>query len=221
MKTGADLLVVDLETNGRDVPEIRITQIGALRLEKDTLRELASFSMYVGMGAGDPALSDKSKLITGITEETLKGHPTFRDAGARFSQWAYSHGPDFIPCAWGSHFDIPTLRWEYARCGMKFGLTGKSFCIKSAMYDFCWQRDVGIYRCSVNTALKVLGFEFDGKPHDALDDVRNEARILKVISGIEEPGPNCMIKRGHFLKTSGGVSLDLGDEDRKSPYDDV
>lgn len=219
-KTPCDLMVVDLETNGRDVPDIRITEIGAVSLEKDTLRELQHFSIYVGRSENDPPLSEKSIEITGITNDTLRGWKPFSFAGKLFSEWAYRMGDRFIPTAWGTHFDIPTLRWEYARNGMKFGLPGKSFCIKSAMYNFSWSRGVPIYRCSVQTALRILGLEFEGKEHSALDDARNEARILRVIAGIEKPGPKCMLSHGDLTNTKGGIPIsDLGELDEKSPYD--
>lgn len=210
LKMRADICLIDLETNGVDYPEIKITEIGAVLLEATTLREKASFKMYVD---GRP-LSPRSIEITGITEKTLEGTKGFGVAGQVFSDWAYRMGPDFIPASWGTHFDIPVLRWEYARNKMKFGLPGKSFCVKSAFYTFCWVRGVPIYRCSVNTALKILGLEFDGKAHDALDDARNEARILRTMMGIDPPGPRAQIKVGRFVKTEGNVpSSELGPED--------
>lgn len=216
LKMRADICLIDLETNGEDYPDVRITQIGAVFLEATTLKEKAHFNMYVD---GRP-LSPKSIEITGITEAMLEGKPKFHEVGKPFSGWAYGVGQDFIPSSWGTHFDIPVLRWEYAMNKMKFGLPGKSFCVKSMFSAFCWMREVPIYRCSVNTALKILGLEFEGKPHDALDDARNEARILRVALGVEPPGPKAQIKFGRILKSEGAVPFaGLGPDDEKSPYD--
>jgi DNA polymerase III epsilon subunit-like protein len=200
-----DLVVVDVETNGADYPDTRITQIGAVRLEANSLKEIGFFKSYV---RGLPLLPISIK-ITGITEEIAQNAPDFLTAGKDFAHWcgkAYQKRP-YMLAAWGSHFDYPVLRWEYLRTTGKFPLEGKITCIKSRAQNYLWARDIPTWRTSVVTVLDQLDLPiFEGHEHDALDDARNEARILRVLMGLEPPGPAAFTRP-------------LGPDDQISPYD--
>jgi DNA polymerase III epsilon subunit-like protein len=190
MKLPCDLIVFDLETNGEDIPDQRITQIGAVRLEPENMKETSSFSAHAD---GRP-LSRKSIEITGITEEMCSMQPQFVVVGRRFDKWVEDGGYLYMLAAWGTYYDIPGLRHEYRRAGLKYPFMGKALCIKSTTFDFFWNLDVPVSRCSVDKALTMLGLEFDGKAHDGLDDARNTARIYRVISGKEPPGRGARIE---------------------------
>jgi DNA polymerase III epsilon subunit-like protein len=190
MKLPCDLIVFDLETNGEDIPEQRITQIGAVRLEPENLNEVSSFSAHAD---GRP-LHPRSIEITGITEEFCAKQPLFPVIGAMYDKWVWGGGYLYMMAAWGTYFDISGLRHEYRRAGMKYPFMGKALCIKSTLFDFFWNLDVPISKCSVEKALAMLGLTFDGKQHDGLADARNTARIYRVISGKEPPGPGARIE---------------------------
>ena len=201
LKMASNICVVDLETNGEDYPDTRITQIGAVMLKRQTLEEIGRYNKYVD---GRP-LSQKSIMITGITDEICAGALTFATIGLDFADWANSYGDRYMLATWGTHFDVPALRLEYHRMGIHFPIQGKPLCIKSLTYGFFWVRGVDIFRCGVQTALKVLGMTFEGKPHDAFDDAVNEARILRTVLGAEKPTSMAQVKFGQFVKVKGNV----------------
>lgn len=216
MKMSSNICLVDLETNGEDFPEVKITQIGAVMLERGSLREIGHINLFAD---GRP-LSPKSIQITGITAEHCAAQQPFQVVGPEFAAWVNGWGDRYIMSSWGTHFDIPVLRWEYARWKIKFPLMGKSFCVKTACYKFFWERGIDIYRCGVETALRVLGMKFEGKPHNAMDDTRNEARILRTVMGIVPPEPTAQVKFGKWIKTRGDVPFEgFMADDQKSPYD--
>lgn len=216
LKMPCDLVLYDLETNAKDYPDVEITQIGAQRLKADTLEVVDSFNSYVKV----KELTERSIEITGITYETLKDAQPFEVVGKEFVRWANQPSTQFIPAAWGTHFDIPVFRWLSLKHFGKMLLPGKSFCVKTTMYNFFWLRGVPVYRCSVETAMKILGREFDGKAHDALDDVKNEAFCLRTALGVEKSLPQAQVKFGNWTKTLGNVPIGpLGIDDQESPYD--
>jgi inhibitor of KinA sporulation pathway (predicted exonuclease) len=181
MKMPYDLILVDLESNAKSGPDLRITEIGAARLERTTLREIDSFSQLVD---GRP-LTPRSIEITGITEEMLEGQPTFHVAHKIFSQWCARQPAKFVLSAWGTHFDMSALRQEYHRIQEGFPFPGKCFDVKTAALGFFWQCGISIGSMGVKKALTLLGLAFEGNPHRGLDDVRNEARILRAVMGID------------------------------------
>jgi DNA polymerase III epsilon subunit-like protein len=204
MKMGKDLILLDLETNAEDIPDIGITQIGAVRLEASTLKEKSYFNQDIYVDY----LSPRSIRVTGITKELLEGKPSFGTAGKDFQNWVESGETEYILSSWGTHFDIPMLRWMYRRNTGKFPFMGQAFCVKSALLIFLWVRGIPIKRCGVEKALQLLDLKFEGKPHDALDDARNEARILRVISGVMPPGPKAQVQFGRFVGNYGKMIAD-------------
>jgi len=209
LKTSLDIIVLDLEANTLDIPDVRITEIGAVRLAQSTLKEVSSFSTLVD---GRP-LPPKATGITGITDEMLAGQPAFLEAGRRFAEWVWQSGKNYLMASWGTHYDIPVLRYEYRRTTGKYPLLGKALCLKSVAYSFFWTRGVGIRRMGVETALRCLGLEFEGKPHRALDDARNEARILRAVLGVEPPAPKAQIKFGRIVDAKGAPMSEDPEED--------
>lgn len=214
MKTPYDIVLLDLETNGLppEGGEVRIVEIGAVRLEASTLRELESFSMLVD---GRP-MTPKATSVTTITDAMLEGRQKFEAAGRVFSDWVWRAGRPFILSSWGVHFDIPCLRSEYRRVGGKFPFPGKTFDAKTAAVHFFWLRGCAVKTCSVERALARLGLSFDGLAHRALDDARNEARILRVVSGLEPGGPTAQVRFGGAAPEKGASVADAPENEEET-----
>lgn len=222
MKMLYDLVVLDLEANGKNVnldPDFRITEVGAVILEHETLEyKKTSFSQLVD---GRP-LEQISIDITHITPEMLEGQPHWDVVGKQFYEWVKDNTKEHMICAWGTHFDVCALRREYGRISWKYPLLGRSLCMKSIAFQFCWQRGMGVRNCGVQSTLKRLGYEFEGNPHRAKDDAWNTARIYRIMSGIEPTGPKAQAKAGRMLGANGKVLVDtVNDPDYKENEEGV
>lgn len=175
MRLPFELIVFDVETNGSQ--EHRIVDLGAVRLDRD-LREVDSWSSLID---GRPITEEAAK-INNITEEMLKGKPTFAEVHAQFDDWC-AKSDLYVLSAFGAYFDVPVLRAEYARLGRKFPHPGHAFDVKSVLWWELLKRGLPCKRLNVDHALELLGMQYEGTRHRGLDDARMEARMLQKIHG--------------------------------------
>jgi DNA polymerase-3 subunit alpha (Gram-positive type) len=179
VKLPYDLIVFDLETNGEDIPDVRITEIGAVRLSKD-LEVLDTYQQLVG----GCTISQRIVELTGITDAMIEDEPEFTTVGRQFVEWV-KKSKNYLLSAWGAHYDISVLRSEYRRIEMSYPFLGRSLCAKSAAHWHFWMSGIKSKTCGIERALRRLGLEFDGSAHRALDDARNAVRVLRKIAGKE------------------------------------
>jgi DNA polymerase III epsilon subunit-like protein len=163
-----DLISVDLETAGD--PGHRIVEIGAVRIDRD-YRITDRWSSLVD---GRP-LDDKVVKIHGITADMLAGKPTFAEVHSAFDEWCQK-SDYYVLAPWGAYFDIPVLRAEYRRCGVKYPHRGEAFDLKTIVWQDLIKRGFPAKSCKVERALQLMGLQFEGTPHRAPDDAYNEAR---------------------------------------------
>lgn len=69
-----DYVALDLETTGLNPKTDKIIEIGAVRVREGVVKE--TFATFVNPGRG---LSEKTKELTGITDESLKGAPDLEE----------------------------------------------------------------------------------------------------------------------------------------------
>lgn len=181
MKLPYDLIVYDLETNGADMPDTRITEIGAVRVSQD-FRIGNSFSQLVD---GRP-LTAKSIEVTGITAETLDGKPPFAEAAKMFEAWCLQ-SKRYLLCAWGTHYDIPVLRMEYRRAGLEYPHRGQGLCIKSlAVFDQWMAGRPAKLASGLGGMMRRYKLAFVGQRHRATDDARATAEVLlEIVKGYD------------------------------------
>lgn len=181
MKLPFDLIVFDLEANALDIPDVRITEIGAVRLNRQ-LEIIDEFSHLVNSGPQ----TVKGAEITGITDEVLKGQPPFEVVCQRFEKWTQKlhECQDICLAAFGCYYDIPVFRAEYRRVNRPFPFPGHALDIKALGWWHAWRQGKLMDHASVDALCKFFGIEFEGKRHRALDDARTEARILQKIAGL-------------------------------------
>jgi len=179
MRLPFETIVLDVETNGSQ--EHRIVELGAVRLDRD-LREADSWSSLID---GRPMVLEAIQ-VNNITDEMLKGKPAFAEVHGQFDDWC-AKSDLYVLSAFGAYFDMPVLRAEYSRLGRKFPHPGHALDVKSILWWEFLKRGLPCKRLTVDHALELLGMPFEGTRHRALDDARNEARMLQKIHGRTPP----------------------------------
>lgn len=184
MRLPFNLIILDFETNGGTVEDStahRIIEIGAVRLSEE-LQVIDEFSMLVD---GRPVL-DVVVEIHGITNADLEGKPLFKDAHPDFDEWC-GKKQEYVLGAWGAYFDIPVLRAEYQRIGVKFPHRGESFDVKAVVWWDLLRQGKPAKHLGLEQAGGLYGIPFYGKKHKAVDDARMTARLLQAVAGKRHP----------------------------------
>ena len=103
------LAVVDVETTGFDANECRVIEVGIVRFERGQIAE--RWGQLIDPGCEIPA---KITEITGITQDMVKGKPSFRDL-----KWdIYGRLRDRLLVAYNAPFDWGFLAAEMERAGL-------------------------------------------------------------------------------------------------------
>jgi len=166
MKFKKDILIIDFEGLKNPV------QIGAVLLDKVTLNEKDNFSTYIFAD-----LKDKIKVISGISQETLKGAPTQAEVGRMIFE---KFGIEIIIGSWVANADMKNFKKII-----------KAAEINPKLYDYhildIWPAAY-IYLIkqgySGGMRSEEIFKEFGAKPrglHDALEDCRIAADVLRKI----------------------------------------
>lgn len=171
MKFIKDILLIDFE--GRNDP----VQIGAILLDKNTLKEKDAFSSYIWAD-----LTDSVALKSGITQDMLEGAPSQAEVGKMIFE---KFGTDIFIGSWVANKDMKHFEkimlaaeinvWEHYDYHI--------FDIWPAAYIYSLQQE---YKGSIKSE-EMFQF-FGAKPrglHDALEDCRITADVLrKITSGV-------------------------------------
>jgi len=103
------LAVVDVETTGFDANECRVIEVGIVRFERGQFAE--RWGQLIDPGCEIP---EKITEITGITQEMVKGQPSFREL-----KWdIYGRLRDRLLVAYNAPFDWGFLEAEMNRAGL-------------------------------------------------------------------------------------------------------
>ena len=199
------LIVVDLETTCEETPpgerqklkERAITEIGAVKVDGETLEVIDVFSSFVQLPPGY-SISTFCNQLTHISQQDVDQAPPFSEVYADFCRFIFPPNEPIITekifCSWGD-FDGNMLdvqcKHDPKNNGNGFKLK-KRVNLKTALlraFDGkngiakLTNRDVG----GLEKALQTLGMQFEGVPHRALTDAENTVRVLPFISGIRAP----------------------------------
>ena len=166
MKFKKDILIIDFEGLREPV------QIGAVLLDKETLNEKDSFSTYIFAD-----LKGKIKVISGISQETLKGAPSQAEAGQMIFE---KFGTDIIIGSWVAKSDIKNFEKIIAAAEIDLKLYDYHVLdIWPAAYIYLVKQGY-----SGGMRSEEMFKEFGAKPrglHDALEDCRIAADVLRKI----------------------------------------
>lgn len=174
MSFAKDILLIDFETTGGDPETIAPTQLAAILLDKETLQEKDSFISYI---AADLSGIDPEILaISGITQEDLKGAPNMEDVAKSFSE---KFSGDYFLSSWVEYLDRRMLIKMYKTAGLLYKFDYHYFDLWPVAYAHLLKNG---YEKSIHSEDM---FEAFGSPernsHDALEDCRMEANILRKI----------------------------------------
>lgn len=180
-------VVVDLEMNGlaKEYKEERkiwgreVIEIGAVVLD-DSYHEVGSFKTLVKPQFNDritPYFSD----LTGITTEMVQEAPYFEEALTMFFSWCRSLDKQVNIYQW-SESDLEQLVKEIELKGII--LDSENQKMMNHWEDF--QKEYGKTlnlesAVSLKNAAMYAGVDFEGREHDALDDARNTATLLRIV----------------------------------------
>ena len=166
MKFKKDILIIDFEGLKNPV------QIGAVLLDKETLNEKDNFSTYIFAD-----LKNKVKVISGISQETLKDAPTQAEVGQMVFE---KFGTDIIIGSWVAKSDIKNFKKIIEAAGLDFKLYDYHILdIWPAAYIYLIKQGY-----SGGMRSEEIFQEFGEKPrglHDALEDCRIAADVLRRI----------------------------------------
>lgn len=184
-------IVVDLEMNNirrrseaRKICTNEIIEIGASMLDEN-LWEIGKFQIYVKPEYNDVIVPKISKL-TGITNEMVANAPTFSVAFKQFTDWCLNIKDDVIIYAW-SNTDHSQVMKEIQLKQYKLSEEEHKL-MEHGWTDFQNEFDIHLgfeRQISLKLALDMAGIDFNGRQHDALDDARNTAKLLRVFKDEE------------------------------------
>ena len=181
-------IVVDLEMN--TIPKSTVArkycgcetiEIGAVMLD-DNMQEISSFRTYV-KPEYSCSIANNIRKLTGITNEMVENAPLFNDAFRMFTNWCQGTGDEVTLYAW-SQCDYDQIVKEivlkdYQYSDTEWDLIENSFSDIQLLFD----EKIGFERAtSLKNAVNMAGLDFSGREHDALDDARNTADLLRILS---------------------------------------
>ena len=184
-------IVVDLEMNNirrrseaRKICTNEIIEIGASMLDEN-LWEIGKFQIYVKPEYNDVIVPKISKL-TEITNEMVANAPTFSVAFKQFTDWCLNIKDDVMIYAW-SNTDHSQVMKDIQLKQYKLSEEEHKL-MEHGWTDFQNEFDIHLgfeRQISLKLALDMAGIDFNGRQHDALDDARNTAKLLRVFKDEE------------------------------------
>lgn len=179
------VLCLDLEGNGESG---KIIQIGYVIADCVTGRIYEKRSIIVNPLEKLTAMPNNGIHIsdyTGITQKMVDSGLILSDAYEILCKDIYKHNPTTTCIQWGDGAEDNKGDHDWLR--RELGLSWKDFIFRPRAWDV--KSQFQIYRvfnrqgviAGVSKALKILGLEFEGKEHNALDDAMNTLRIFMLL----------------------------------------
>lgn len=180
-----DLVVFDIECTGLNLAKHEVLQIAAIRLDKDSLAEVARFSSYVkpqNWNTQDP----EAMAVNKIAYDVVANSPDIVNVLELFE--AAFPPAEVLLTAYNSWFDMAWVRQSYERLGRHSPFEFHSFDIWALAYLYwCQESRMGNPKKPIGFGLSdmadLLGITTTGNFHDAITDVEAEAEILRRLLG--------------------------------------
>ena len=175
-----DLLLIDLETTGLDSARHEIIQLAAIVLDKKTLKEKASFASFV-RPAKWQTRDKESMTVNKISHDQVVAAPPLKKVLGEFEElFDYN---EVIISYYGGPLDMDFLRLAYKKVGKKYKFDHHYFNLWGAFFVFLAAKN------KLKNTGRFAGFTLDdimksfnirsGSRHDALEDCRVEAEVLR------------------------------------------
>ena len=180
-------VVVDLEMNALDKRFVKekqicgreIIQIGAILLD-DQYKEIGSFSTLVKPQYNE-RVEPYFEQLTGISTEMVQDAPVFQEAIKQFFDWCRNQKDDIRIYQW-SESDYEQILAEAELKGVALVSTDWELLQKFENLQKEYGDKLGVVKeVSLKDAVMYAGLDFTGHEHDALDDAKNTAALLRII----------------------------------------
>jgi 3'-5' exoribonuclease 1 len=166
-------VIADLEATcwmrRADPLRMEIIEVGSVLIGSNTgpiQKEFASFVRPLK----EPTLSAFCMGLTGIQQQEIDNAEDFSKVFPKFLDWI---GPEpYRLCSW-SIYDLNQLKTDCARHGLPFPPQFSNHI--NLKQEFA--RLEGVHPCGVKRALALSQMPVEGRPHRALDDARNIAKL--------------------------------------------
>jgi inhibitor of KinA sporulation pathway (predicted exonuclease) len=177
----SDLVVVcDIEAtcwvDGQSPPidEMEVIEVGCVlcNWNGDIVDEFNTFVRPVK----NPILSPFCKQLTSISQDNVENAPVFEEAMRLLDAW-YSNRTQ-LWSSWGNYDKRLLLNQEQRGRSISDFIGTPHVNLKKS-----WRRTTKCRtHCGLQSALSFHGLSFEGKPHRAVSDARNTARLLPFIA---------------------------------------
>jgi DNA polymerase-3 subunit epsilon len=214
LRLSRPLISLDTETTGIDTNTSRVIEIAAIRL--DPVAKPVAFHRLLNPGVPIPA---SATHVHGLVDADVRGKPRFAEIAHDLNQ--FLNGSDLV--AYNAAFDLAMLAAEFARCGMKLKVKGRSVLDPHAIF----RREEPRSLChAVRFYLGQEGFS----PHSASSDALATLRVLDAQVGRYElpTNPEALHKllvtvdiAGKFTRDANGAVIVNFGKHRGRPLADV
>ncbi len=180
-------IIIDLEMNPLDrnftkekaICGREIMQIGAVLLD-DQYQEIGYFNTLVKPQYNE-RIEKKFEKLTGIKTDMLQDAPVFKDAIEQFFSWCHSINDDIRIYQW-SESDCTQITKELTLKNICLGSDNTELLLGFQDFQKEFGNKLGLSKAvSLKDAVMYAGVDFSGKEHDALDDAKNTAALLRII----------------------------------------
>jgi DNA polymerase III subunit epsilon len=183
-----DILLIDLETTGLDPQKHEIIQLAAVLLDKKTLKEKNYYSSFIKprhWRKADP----ESLKVNGITFDQVKNAPSLQSVLKEFHK--LFPPKDVIFSYYVGVTDVVFMKAAYKKIGKDFPFDYHTFNIWGLFYPYLAvknklnsKKDFSGF--GLGHLVKIFKIQAPEKMHDALNDCRVEAEILRrVVQGLK------------------------------------
>lgn len=164
------LLIVDVETTGLDPTIHDVIEIGAIKVDQQTLQECGRFSTKIQPWfIHEP--SQEALLVNGYRREDWIESITLHQAMRSFALFAQAG----ILGAWNVTFEYGFLKESFKRTGIADTMDYHRIDIPSIV----WSKMRGLEKFSLSDVAEELGLGLEPEPHQAITGAQYELEVLR------------------------------------------
>jgi inhibitor of KinA sporulation pathway (predicted exonuclease) len=180
-------IVIDLEMNSlakaykqeKILCGMEVIEIGAVVLDEQ-YQEIGSFKTLVKPQYNDEIKPYYEKL-TGISTAMVANAPVFETALKMFCSWCHSMNDELQFYQW-SETDLEQITNEMILKEILLDTSDQQLFTKWEDFQKEYGETLNLSNAiSLKNAVMYAGVDFEGAEHDALDDARNTAILLKIV----------------------------------------
>ena len=187
------LLVIDVETTGLEPGTDCVIQLASCVLGRKDLREEKFFSSYVRPQTHIQAYAE---AIHGLSIEDLKDAPDISSVIRSFADYAPL---DVIICGHNVAFDVAFLKAAYATVGFTYPFDYHTLDLWSIAFFVLAAQRVSLPEYNLTSLCELYGIKRSVK-HDALEDVRLTAQVLRCLFSAIKGAELSSLSRFNFFK---------------------